>query len=101
MNKSSFIKPYQKRKCSEAIYCYQRQYFWLLISPTATLSQYVKPYRNGLEPDEETLSAIKHLYQRTIENVGFNLRSLQHENFTEILGKFCITCKVEKKFRKN
>ena len=60
-NKTSFTQPYQRSKSSEAIYRrLHRQNFRLLISMAATLSLYVKPYANGLEPNEATLSAMNH-----------------------------------------
>ena len=62
LTKPVLLSLIREERYSEAIYCLQhRQNFRLFSSPGATRLLYVKPYRNGLEPDEATLSATKHL----------------------------------------
>ena len=62
LTKPVLLNLIREERYSEAIYCLQhRQNFKLFSSPGATRSLYVKPYTNGLEPDEATLSATKHL----------------------------------------
>ena len=102
LTKPVLLSLIREERYSEAIYCLQhRQNFRLFSSPGATRSLYVKPYRNGLEPDEATLSATKHLGNWIIESFAFNSRSVQRLRFTEKLGKFFIKChKGRKKFRK-